>query len=56
LPGLQESASVGHSEGIEAREMFCEYFNGPGALPWQNKGDNGHKLEKPTEYHITVTT
>jgi hypothetical protein len=38
LQGLQESASVGgRSQGIEVREMFCEYFNEPGALPWQNK-------------------
>ena len=38
LQGVQESASVGgRSKGIEVREMFCEYFNGPGALPWQNK-------------------
>jgi hypothetical protein len=38
LQGLQESASVGgRSQGIEVGEMFCEYFNGPGALPWQNK-------------------
>jgi len=38
LQGVHESASVGgRSQGIEAREMFCEYFNGPGALPWQNK-------------------
>ena len=38
LQGVQESASVGgRSQGIEVREMFCEYFNGPGALPWQNK-------------------
>ena len=37
LKGVQESASVGgRSQGIEVREMFCEYFNGPGALPWQN--------------------
>ena len=38
LQGVQESASVGGcSQGMEVREMFCEYFNGPGALPWQNK-------------------
>ena len=38
LQGVQESASVrGRSQGIELREMFCEYFNGPGDLPWQNK-------------------
>jgi hypothetical protein len=37
LQGVQESASVGRSQGIEMREMFYEYFNGPGALPWQNK-------------------
>ena len=38
LQGVQESASVGgRSQGIEVREMFCDYFNGPGALPWQNK-------------------
>jgi hypothetical protein len=38
LQGEQESASVGgRSQGIEVREMFYEYFNGPGALPWQNK-------------------
>ena len=34
LQGVQESASVGgRSQGIEVREMFCEYFNGLGALP-----------------------
>jgi hypothetical protein len=34
LQCVQESASVGErSQGIEVREMFCEYFNGPGALP-----------------------
>jgi hypothetical protein len=38
LQGVQESASVGGcSQGKEVREKFCEYFNGPGALPWQNK-------------------
>jgi len=38
LQGVQESASVGgRSQGIEVREMFYEFFNGPGALPWQNK-------------------
>ena len=38
LQGVQESVSVGgHSQRKELREMFCEYFNGPGALPWQNK-------------------
>jgi hypothetical protein len=38
LQGVQELASVGGcSQGTEVREMFCEYFNGPGALPWQNK-------------------
>jgi len=38
LQGVQESASVGgRSERIEVTEMFCEYFNGPGSLPWQNK-------------------
>jgi len=34
LQGVQESESVGgRSQRIEVREMFCEYFNGPGALP-----------------------
>jgi hypothetical protein len=38
LQGVQESARVGgRSQGIEVREMFCKYFNGLGALPWQNK-------------------
>ena len=38
LQGVQESASVGgRSQGTDVREMFCDYFNGPGALPWQNK-------------------
>jgi hypothetical protein len=38
LQGVRESAGVGgRSQGIEVREMFCEYFNGPGALPCQNK-------------------
>ena len=38
LQGVQESASAeGRSQGTEVREMFCEYFNGPGALPLQNK-------------------
>jgi hypothetical protein len=38
LQGVQESASVGgRSQGIEVREMFYEYFNGPGAIAWQNK-------------------
>ena len=33
LHGVQESASVGrHSQGIEVREIFCEYFNGQEAL------------------------
>jgi hypothetical protein len=33
LQGIQESASVGgRSQGIEVRGMFCEYFNGPGAV------------------------
>jgi hypothetical protein len=38
LQGVQESASVGgHSQGTDMRKTFCDYFNGPGALPWQNK-------------------
>jgi hypothetical protein len=38
LQSAQESASVGgRSQGTGVREMSCEYFNGPGALPWQNK-------------------
>jgi hypothetical protein len=34
LQGVQETVG-GCLQGIEMREMFCEYFNGPGALPWQ---------------------
>jgi hypothetical protein len=38
LQGVQKSDSAGErSQGIQVREMSCEYFNGPGALPWQNK-------------------
>lgn len=27
----------GRSTGLDVRDNFCEYFNGPGALSWQNK-------------------
>jgi hypothetical protein len=33
LQDVQELASVGgRSQGTEVREMFCEYFNGPGKI------------------------
>ena len=38
LQEMDELAVVGGmSKGIDVREMFCQYFNGPGALSWQNK-------------------
>ncbi|XP_046688968.1 protein ANTAGONIST OF LIKE HETEROCHROMATIN PROTEIN 1-like [Homalodisca vitripennis] len=27
----------GRSNGLVVRDLFCEYFNGPGALNWQNQ-------------------
>lgn len=36
LQDLEEVASVGgRSKGIEIRQLFCDYFNGPGAVSWQ---------------------
>lgn len=33
---LEEVAAVGgRSQGIEVRGLFCDYFNGTGAVPWQ---------------------
>lgn len=38
LKDIEETAAVsGISKGIDVREVFCDYFNGVGALPWQNK-------------------
>lgn len=38
LAEIDEVSVVGGlSKGIDVRESFCQYFNGPGALPWQNK-------------------
>lgn len=36
LETLSDQVVVGgRSSGIETRDMFSAYFNGPGALPWQ---------------------
>lgn len=33
---LEEVAAVGgRSQGIEVRGLFCDYYNGTGAVPWQ---------------------
>lgn len=38
LETLSDQVVVGgRSSGIEIRDMFSAYFNGPGALPWQGK-------------------
>lgn len=31
----EEAVTGGRSQGIEVRQLFCDYFNGLGAVPWQ---------------------
>lgn len=38
LTDLDDTVVIGGlSNGIDVRELLCEYFNGSGAVPWQNK-------------------
>lgn len=38
MAGMDEvTVTGGRSNGFQVRDIFCDYFNGPGALSWQNK-------------------
>lgn len=38
MDDVEDVTSVGgKSNGIEVRDLFCEYFNGPGAVSWQER-------------------